>query len=121
MRTASAAPQVGGVSRPKLERRGVAEVVDANAAMPQGEPMRAAHLAPIACLVLAGCHDGAPISRVPAGQEGKVADIPAHTPNTAPPRTGGFLAPQETGRQIRAQAVRPPTPGGNLNPPPPGT
>jgi len=50
-----------------------------------------------------------------------MAEIAARAPRTAPPREGGFLAPRETGRQIRAQAGRAPPPGSTIHPPPPGT
>lgn len=70
---------------------------------------------------LCGCHRDPSFSLIPAGQEAAVAEIARTAPSTAPPRTGGFLMPQETGRQIRAQAIRPPTPGATNNPPPAGT
>jgi len=80
-------------------------------------------LAPLAMLALAtlpACRKGATFSRIPAGQEGRVARIAAETSDKPAPRTGGIPFPQQVGREIRAQAVRPPTPG-PMQPPPPGT
>jgi hypothetical protein len=75
----------------------------------------------LAAFTIAGCHRATSgISRVPPGQEKVLANIAANTSDKVPPRRGGVMMPQETGRQIRAQAVRPPTPGPYV-PPPAGT
>ena len=69
---------------------------------------------------LTACRPREPFANIPRGQEAAVARIAAHAPTMAPPREGGFLDPPETGRQVRAQAVRRPPPLTGTAPPPGG-
>jgi hypothetical protein len=74
----------------------------------------------LALAILPACRKGATFSRIPASQERRMARIAAETSGKPAPRTGGIMFPQQVGREIRAQAIRPPTPG-PMQPPPPGT
>lgn len=82
----------------------------------------AGRIAPLlpALIALAGCQRQPSFTRTPAGEEANLAGIARATPATAPPRTGGFLDPPRVGKEVRAQSVRPPTPG-QRQPPPAGS